>query len=66
MSDIIVLRYQEEDDMGGMFIRDIPQDIQRSFKAQCILQGVTIKDAVLELLKKELEANFEKTIEENL
>jgi len=43
-----------------MTLKEIPGELYREFKAVCARQGMTIKDKVIELMKKEIEPKKEK------
>lgn len=38
--------------MGSYILRDIPPDLWRKVKATAALQGVTVREAILRLLKE--------------
>ena len=41
--------------MGDMNIRDVPDDLKKNFRALCILQGKTLRDGIIDLMKREVE-----------
>ncbi|MDQ5854066.1 MAG: hypothetical protein M3380_18755 [Chloroflexota bacterium] len=47
-------RKEQEENMRMTF--DVPRSLHRRVKAGCALQGVTIREKVLELLEKEFPA----------
>ena len=43
--------------MVSIFIRDIPREIRDSFKALCVIRGITMRQAVVEMMLKALEGS---------
>jgi hypothetical protein len=43
--------------MVSIFIRDIPREIRDSFKALCVIRGITMKQAIVEMMLKALEGS---------
>jgi hypothetical protein len=41
--------------MATLNLRDIPDDLRNQFKAVCALQGKTIRDVLMELMRREVE-----------
>lgn len=38
-----------------LFVRDVPEHLKTEFKAQCALEGVSMKDAIIKLMKQFLK-----------
>jgi len=45
---------RKEQRMVSIFIRDIPREIRDSFKALCVIRGITMKQAIVEMMLKAL------------
>jgi hypothetical protein len=43
------------DNMSNIIIKGVPDDIYRRFKAQCAMEGKTVKNKLIEMIKKEVE-----------
>jgi len=43
--------------MVSIFIRDIPREIRDSFKALCVISGITMKQAIVEMMLEALEGS---------
>ena len=41
--------------MATLNLRDVPDDLRNQFKAVCALQGKTIRDVIMKLMRKEVE-----------
>lgn len=48
---------QNEQRMVSIFIRDIPREIRDSFKALCVIRGITMKQAIVEMMLEALEGS---------
>jgi len=48
---------RKEQRMVSIFIRDIPKEIRDSFKALCVIRGITMKQAIVEMMLKALEGS---------
>jgi hypothetical protein len=48
---------RKEQRMVSIFIRDIPREIRDSFKALCVLRGITMKQALVEMMLEALEGS---------
>lgn len=45
--------------MAMINLQDVPDELYRQFKALCALQGKTIKEAFIEMMKERLERGKE-------
>jgi len=43
--------------MVSIFIRDIPREIRDNFKALCVIRGITMRQAIVEMMLKALEGS---------
>jgi len=43
--------------MASIFIRDIPREIRASFKALCVIRGITMRQAIVEMMLEALEGS---------
>jgi hypothetical protein len=43
--------------MVPRFIRDIPRVIRDNFKALCVIRGITMRQAIVEMMLKALEGS---------
>lgn len=41
--------------MGSYLIKDIPEELQRKFKASCVLRGTTMKEELIRFIREEVE-----------
>ena len=48
---------RKEQRMVSIFIRDIPREIRDSFKALCVIRGITMKQALVEMMLEALEGS---------
>jgi hypothetical protein len=48
---------RKEQRMVSIFIRDIPREVRDSFKALCVIRGITMKQAIVEMMLKALEGS---------
>ena len=48
---------REKQTMVSIFIRDIPREIRDSFKALCVIRGITMKQAIVEMMLESLEGS---------
>jgi hypothetical protein len=48
---------QAEQKMVSIFIRDIPREVRDSFKALCVIRGITMRQALVEMMLKALEGS---------
>jgi hypothetical protein len=48
---------RKEQRMVSIFIRDIPREIRDSFKALCVIRGITMKQAIVEMMLETLEGS---------
>ena len=48
---------RKEQRMVSIFIRDIPREIRDSFKALCVIRGITMKQALIEMMLEALEGS---------
>jgi hypothetical protein len=48
---------QKEQRMVSIFIRDIPREIRDSFKALCVIRGITMKQALVQMMLEALEGS---------
>ena len=48
--------------MGTIIIKDVPEDLKREFKAICALRGKSLKDSIIELMRKEVEKERKKNV----
>jgi hypothetical protein len=48
---------RKEQKMVSIFIRDIPREIRDSFKALCVIRGITMKQALIEMMLEALEGS---------
>lgn len=48
---------RKEQRMVSIFIRDIPREIRDSFKALCVIRGITMKQAIVKMMLKALEGS---------
>jgi hypothetical protein len=48
---------RKEQRMVSIFIRDIPREIRDNFKALCVIRGITMRQAVVEMMLKALEGS---------
>ena len=48
---------RKEQRMVSIFIRDIPREIRDSFKALCVIRGITMKQAIVEMMLEALEGS---------
>jgi len=46
---------QKDKKMVSIFIRDIPREVRDSFKALCVIRGITMRKALVEMMLKALE-----------
>jgi hypothetical protein len=46
---------QKDKKMVSIFIRDIPREVRDSFKALCVIRGITMRQALVEMMLKALE-----------
>jgi hypothetical protein len=43
--------------MASIFIRDIPREVRDSFKALCVIRGITMRQAIVEIMLEALEGS---------
>jgi hypothetical protein len=43
------------DRMSNIIVKGVPDKLWREFKSKCALQGVTAKDKIIELIRREVE-----------
>ena len=48
---------RKEQRMVSIFIRDIPREIRDNFKALCVIRGITMRQAIVEMMLKALEGS---------
>jgi hypothetical protein len=48
---------RKEQRMVSIFIRDIPREIRDSFKALCVIRGITMKQGIVEMMLEALEGS---------
>jgi len=48
---------RKEQRMVSIFIRDIPREIRDSFKALCVIRGITMKQALVEMMLETLKGS---------
>ena len=48
---------RKEQSMASIFIRDIPREIRDSFKALCVIRGITMRQAIVEMMLEALEGS---------
>jgi hypothetical protein len=41
--------------MATLYLRNVPEDIKKHFKALCVLRGETITDEIIKLMREEVE-----------
>ena len=49
---------RKEQRMVTRFIRDIPRVIRDNFKALCVIRGITMRQAIVEMMLKALEGSL--------
>ena len=48
------------DDMGTIILKRVPDDLHRSFKAACTLEGTTMREKAMELIREYLKRQEKK------
>ena len=48
---------RKEQRMASIFIKDIPREIRDSFKALCVIRGITMRQAIVEMMLEALEGS---------
>ncbi|HEB11909.1 MAG TPA: hypothetical protein ENI06_11945 [Spirochaetales bacterium] len=48
---------QKDKKMVSIFIRDIPREVRDSFKALCVIRGITMRQALVDMMLQALEGS---------
>lgn len=41
--------------MANLIVKGIPDDLYRKFKADCVMQGISIKDKLIDMIRNEVK-----------